>query len=391
MKIVLIITDYGAFNNFLAELSSVIAQDKKYTLHVICSKKKVINIKDKALLGKQNIRFHFIDIPRTITLVGQLKAASKIRFLIKSIKPDLIHSHFTTATFSTILFRTGKYPYWSTIHGLGMNSSKGISKLFFSIVEIICFIRLDRIFVVNNQDYNLVKKLFRKKLTKYKCLGFGCDIEKFNPDNFTEFIKKELKRKIGVKEGIIVIAFTGRYVHFKGFNLVIESFKILTEQYPDKFKLILMGGFDSIHKTGLDESGEKFFNNSDDIINLGFTNDVDKYLSITDIFLFPSKKEGLPTCILESLAMGVPVVTFNTRGNNDVIKNNYNGILIQPDEEVNNEVENITNSLKQLAFNVHDRTGFGKNARKDVLKYDRNNFINEHLLYYSELKKNHNN
>ncbi len=391
MKIVLIISDYGAFNNFLAELASVIAQDHKYALHVICSKKKVINIKDKKLLGTQNIRFYFIDIPRTITLVGQLKAASKIRFLIKSIKPDLIHSHFTTATFSTILFRTGKYPYWSTIHGLGMNSSKGISKLFFSIVEIICFIRLDRIFVVNNQDYNLVKKLFRKKLTKYKCLGFGCDIEKFNPDNFTEFIKKELKRKIGVKEGIIVIAFTGRYVHFKGFNLVIESFKILTEQYPDKFKLILMGGFDSIHKTGLDESGEKFFNNSDDIINLGFTNDVDKYLSITDIFLFPSKKEGLPTCILESLAMGVPVVTFNTRGNNDVIKNNYNGILIQPDEEVNNEVENITNSLKQLAFNVHDRTGFGKNARKDVLKYDRNNFINEQLLYYSELKKNHNN
>src|SRR4051812_37744864 len=129
MRLVLIISDFGAFNNFLAELASTIAQDKQYTLHIICSKNKVINIRDKELFGKQNIIFHFIDIPRTISLIGQLKAASKIRFLIKAIKPDLIHSHFTTATFPTILFRIRKYPYWSTIHGLGMNSSKGFKKI----------------------------------------------------------------------------------------------------------------------------------------------------------------------------------------------------------------------------------------------------------------------
>src|SRR5450432_3733192 len=103
MKLVLIITDFGAFNNFLAELSAKIAQDNRYALHIICSKNKVINIKDKEIFENQNIDFHFIDIPRTITLSGQLKAAIKIRSLIKTIKPDLIHSHFTTATFPTIL------------------------------------------------------------------------------------------------------------------------------------------------------------------------------------------------------------------------------------------------------------------------------------------------
>lgn len=387
MTLVFIITDFGAFNNFLSELSSIIAQNSKYTLHIICSRNKVINIKDKDLVGKQNIRFHFVDIPRTITITGQLKAARKIRLLIKSIKPDLVHAHFTTATFPTILFRTRNSLYWSTIHGLGMNSSKGINKIFFTIVETICFIRVNRIFVLNNEDYKLLKKFFNKKLTKYKCLGVGCDINKFNPFNFEEATKAVLKKKLKIPDGVCVIAFTGRYVHFKGFNLVIESFRMLSSRHPGKFKLILMGGLDPIHKTGLDQSGEIFFTTSPDIINIGFTSDVELYLSITDIFLFPSKKEGLPTCILEALAMGVPVVTFNARGNNDVISNNYNGILIEAREKASDEISNIKESLEELAFNAEKRNFFRKNAIKDIRAYSRDNFINEHLVYYSSFNK----
>jgi len=390
MKLVLIITDYGAFNNFLTELSSAIAQDSRHSLYIICSKSKVINIDDKEIFEKQNINFHFIDIPRTTTLIGQLSAAGKIRSLIKEIKPDLVHAHFTTGTFPTILFRTMSCPYWSTIHGLGMNSSKGLKKLVFTIVETICFIRLNRVFVVNSQDFNLVNKVFSKKVSKYNCFGFGCDIEKFNAFNFSDSSKAEMRKKLGIKDGVIVIAFTGRYVDFKGFNLVIKSFKILNEKYPGEYKLILMGGYDPIHKTGLDQIGERFFSTSKDVINIGFTSDVDKYLSITDIFLFPSKKEGLPTCILESLAMGIPVVTFNARGNNDIIKNNYNGVLVEPNdqEHLDKDVENIVISLRQLALSAEDRNAFSKNALKDRLKYSRKNFIDEHLRYYSEIAEN---
>jgi len=389
MKLVLIITDYGAFNNFLTELSSVIAQDNRNSLYIICSKSKVINIDDKQIFEKQNISFHFIDIPRTTTLIGQLNAAGKIRSLIKEIKPDLVHAHFTTGTFPTILFRTMSCPYWSTIHGLGMNSSKGLKKIVFTIVETICFIRLNRVFVVNSQDFDLVNKLFSKKVSKYNCFGFGCDIEKFNASNFPDASKVELRTRLGIKEGVIVIAFTGRYVNFKGFNLVIKSFKILNEIYPGEYKLILMGGYDPIHKTGLDQIGERFFSTSKDVINIGFTSDVDKYLSITDIFLFPSKKEGLPTCILEALSMGVPVVTFNARGNNDIIKNNYNGVLVEPNdnEDFDKDVDNIVNSLRRLALNADGRKVFSENALKDRLKYSRKNFIDEHLQYYAEMVK----
>jgi glycosyltransferase involved in cell wall biosynthesis len=369
-------------------LSSVIAQDEQHTVHIICSKSKIIDIDDKELSKEQNINFHYVDIPRTTNLVGEIKAASKIRSLVSAIKPDLIHSHFTTGTFPAVLFRKKGYTYWSTIHGLGMNSSRGLRKWIFALVETICFIRVDKIFVVNDQDYNLVNRHFSGKVLKYDCFGFGCDIEKFNPASFPASKKTELKIALGIKEGVTVIAFTGRYVHFKGFHLVIESFRKLAEQFPGQFKLILMGGFDPIHKPGLDKGGEVFFNTNKDIINLGFTSDVYKYLSITDIFLFPSKKEGLPTCILESLAMGVPAITFNVRGNNDIVKDNYNGILLDPQEEHGAEIDLITTALKELAFNTVKRNEFSNNALNDRLKYSRNNFINEHLKYYSSLNGN---
>lgn len=388
MTLLLIITDYGSFNNFLAELAAAITLNKNYKLYIICSKSKVINITDKVLFDKDKIKFEFIDIPRSTTLIGQLSASTKIRAAINRIKPDLIHVHFTTAAFPTVLFKKKIYPYWSTFHGLGMNSSSGMKKLIFIIIESFCFIRLDRIFVVNNDDYKLVCKYNSNKVKKYNCLGFGCDIEKFNALNFTDIQKANLKKSLNIGEDVVVIAFTGRYVHFKGFNLVIKSFNILIKKFPGKFKLILMGGTDPIHKTGLDKEEEMFFKTSTDIANVGFTSEVDKYLSITDIFLFPSKKEGLPTCILESLAMGVPIVTFDARGNNDIIKNNYNGILIQPTTNLQTDVENITRSVKELADNDPLKNELAKNALNDRKNYSRSKFINEHLEYYEQFQKN---
>ena len=392
MVLMLIISDYGGFNNFLTELSSSIAGNTNNSLHVVCSNLKVIDIPDKNVVNKENIHFHFINIPRTITIIGQIKAAKKIRSIIKKVKPDLVHSHFTTSTFPTILFRKKAFSYWSTIHGVGMNSTYGLRKMIFTIVETIIFMRLDKIFVLNTQDYTLLRKKFLNKVTKYRCFGMGCDIDKFNVNKYSLEKRNELKTELNIGSNQVVIAFTGRYVKFKGFDIVIKIFERLNQKHPNKYKLILMGGFDPIHQTGLDNNEIQFFNNNPNILNIGFTIDVDKYLSITDIFLFPSKKEGLPTCILEALAMGVNVVTFDSRGNNDIIKHQYNGILIKPSRSLEKDVTNMIVGIEALTENTNTGILLTANALRDRDQYSRQRFIDEHLKYYSdfmELQTNH--
>jgi glycosyltransferase involved in cell wall biosynthesis len=186
-------------------------------------------------------------------------------------------------------------------------------------------------------------------------------------------------------DGKFVITYTGRFVEFKGFDIVYHSFMKLVNEFPDKFVLLLIGGKDPIHLTGLTETEENDLNINPNIVNIGFSSDVNKYLSISDVFLFPSRKEGLPVCIVESLSMGVPVVTLEERGNSDVITNDFNGYLVKYYSKPN-AINAIAEKLKYLANNLDTLNQFSFNCLKNRTIYSRSFFVEEQLKLIHDLK-----
>ena len=62
---------------------------------------------------------------------------------------------------------------------------------------------------------------------------------------------------------------------------------------------------------------------------LGYRKDVIEILKISDFFIFPSKREGLPVSILEAMACDLPVIASNVRGNRDLIDKEN---LFEPDD-----------------------------------------------------------
>jgi glycosyltransferase involved in cell wall biosynthesis len=381
MKILIIITDYGSFNNFLAELATEVS--KKYQVHIVCSHDNVINIKDKFIYNKFDILFHKIDIPRSISLKKQITAALEIRKLIKFVKPDVVHAHFTTGILPSILLKVKGIPYLGTFHGLGLNASSGFRRLIFLIVEFFCFLRLDEIYLMNKKDFTLVKTFFSNKTKKYNSFGVGCDLDKFNRSNFLKDENFRLKQDLGIQNKF-VITYTGRFVEFKGFDLVYNVFKLLDGKYPNEITLLLIGGRDPIHKTGLNDKDLFELENNKSIINVGYTSTVEKYLAITDVFLFPSKKEGLPVCIMESLAMGVPVISLNERGNSDLIINGFNGFLIESVSK-NEDVNLLVNKLEYLIVDRKFLDVLSLNCKIEREKYSRGLFVDEHIKIYSSL------
>lgn len=381
-KILFIITDLGSFNNFLSELALKVVKTTNIDLHVICSNSKVININDKFDFSSLNITFHYVDIPRTINLFKLMSAALDIRAIISKIKPAIVDCHFTTGIFPTILFKVKHIEYWGTFHGLGMNSSVGLKKVIFSIVEWYSIRRLNAVFLVNEKDYVLVKSLRTNNIHKYKSYGFGCPLEKYNILNYTTKNLIDLKDKLDIG-GEFVITYIGRYVEFKGFDLVVQSFTKLSTPFPSDYKLILLGGHDPIHPTGLSKMEEGLLQNRNDIIDIGFTNDIPDYLAISDILLFPSKKEGLPTCVIESLAMGVPAIVSDSRGSNDLIKDFENGLLISSShEDKSSEVDEIVNKIELLYKNRSLLKQMSNNCLQDRAKLSREIFIEDHIKMY---------
>lgn len=382
-KLLFIITDYGAFNIFLSELCSYLLSQEYYDIYLICSNKKVINTIDKFNFSSQ-INIHFVEIPRTLNLLQLVFSAWAIRKKIIEISPDLIHSHFTTGIFTSVLFLPRNVKIWGTFHGLGFVQTWGFKKLLFFILEFFCFVKLNKIIVINKIDFESVPFLFKHKLILSESLGLGCDLNKFSKENIVDL---DIRNVHEIKEHF-VLAYTGRFVHFKGFHLLIRTFFILEEKFGNKFKLLLMGGEDSSHTTGLSKIEYDNYSNNKNIINLGFVSDVQNYLSVADLFVFLSKKEGVPISITEALAMQVPVLALDSRGSNDLIVNGQNGFLISEKLSDTEIIQSCFSIISSVFLDKRLLDPLRLNISKDRDKLSRNNFIVENSnLYNNELVK----
>lgn len=376
--IIFVITDYGSFNNFLAEIAIELSR-KNYKIHIFTGKEKVIKVEDKYNYDEYGICFHFFKFPRSFNLFNHFKVSTEIQRSIKEINPDIVSIHFTTGIFTTIL--NGKLPYRTigTFHGLGYPTIENfIKKQIFKVVEIFSTSRLDQVWVLNKSDQNLLNTMF-DNIFLLPTNGLGCDLTKFNPENYRSS-KGSLREQYNIKESDIVISFTGRYVNFKGYDIVIKTFRYLENNFKN-IKLVTMGGPDSIHPTGLNREEEEYLTNNPNIIDVGFTDNVQEFLAFTNIFFFPSKKEGVPVCIVEALAMVIPVITFDARGCNDLVQDNVTGILMPLDAQPQDFAEKISELLKDETILSEFRRNIV--AIRDQLS--RKHFLEHQLNYFESL------
>ena len=118
----------------------------------------------------------------------------------------------------------------------------------------------------------------------------------------------------------------------------------------------------------------------DSIITVGFQNDIRDFLSITDLFVLPSYREGLPNSLIEAGSFGIPLLATNINGCNEIIDDGITGILVEKksakklEEAIDKLLEDkeLYNSIK---LKVRDRI---------IEKYEQKYFWNE---LKNEIKK----
>ncbi|MBE0497504.1 MAG: glycosyltransferase family 4 protein [Campylobacterales bacterium] len=109
----------------------------------------------------------------------------------------------------------------------------------------------------------------------------------------------------------------------KGQCYLIEAFKDLGQKYPALHLLFLGKGKDeALYK--------KMTQGAQNVSFEGFVDNVGDYLSVMDLFVFPSLHEGLGSILLDAMNAGVPIVASNAGGIPDIITHKKNGILVEP-------------------------------------------------------------
>jgi glycosyltransferase involved in cell wall biosynthesis len=88
-----------------------------------------------------------------------------------------------------------------------------------------------------------------------------------------------------------------------------------------------------------------------------------KFYQTSDIFVLPSLWEGMPLVVLEAMSCGLPIISTKISGIEDLVINNFNGILVEP-----GNVKALSNAILQLLGDENLVRNMGKNSRKRVEK-----------------------
>lgn len=322
--------------------------------------------------------------------LNPLKEITTIKSIYKLIKPlnlDILHS-FTVKPniYGSIAGNLAKVKVIiNSVTGLGSffiqqtPKAKAVRKLIINLYKI-GFKKADGVIFQNSDDLNMFLNL--KLLPKQKAhliRGSGLDTNYYSLENLDKNEIDTLKNELQIDKKIIVMM-VARAIWDKGIREYYESAKVITQKY-NNVQFILIGGIDKGNPTSVDEN---FLKNSN-VIWLGERKDVRNLLSLCDIFVLPSYREGFPRTVMEACSLSKPIVTTDTVGCKEAVVDGYNGFLCRVKDS-----HDLSLKIERLIVDKDLRAKMGENSRiKAKMEFDVKKVIESYLsLYQNLMQKN---
>jgi glycosyltransferase involved in cell wall biosynthesis len=311
-----------------------------------------------------------IPLTRKITILKDLKATYNLYKLIRKEKPDIVHTHTPKAGIIGMLSSYfARVPIrLHTVAGLPLMEATGFKRIVLNLVEKLTYKCSTKVYP---NSYGLKKIILNHRFTsenKLKVIGKGSsngiDTSYFNPELFSIEENAVLKTNLGIKKTLVFI-FVGRIVSDKGINELVEAFDKIC-LVKENIKLLLVGPFED-ELDPLQKRTKLLINNNENIISVGYQNDVRPYFSISNCLVFPSYREGFPNVVMQAGAMKLPSIVSDINGCNEIIENNINGFIIKL-----KSVDAIYDAMIKI---TSDKSLFNKlrlNSRDSIkIKYER--------------------
>jgi glycosyltransferase involved in cell wall biosynthesis len=249
------------------------------------------------------------------------------RFLVK-YKPDVIIAHANRALALAAKAVKGKVPIVAVAHNYNIKH----------------YTKADAVFVISKDLFSKVEKL-------------GIEVEKIF--YIPNMIAVDVKTKTTLRR-LPVIGAIGRFVAKKGFDVYLQALRILQNK-GIKFKAILAG-------RGQEEQNLKDLATklrlTKNISFVGWVEDKNSFYNNIDIFCLPSLHEPFGIVLLEAFTHKVPIVSTDSEGPSEIIKQDYNGLLVEK-----NNPEALAEGIVKLLEDKTLRSKLAKNGYSTVVSY----------------------
>jgi len=301
-------------------------------------------------------------IPNKKSILNRVRYYIKFIKFIKSKRFDLVHNHSSATYWGMALcaklagvkcvytfhnvFPTSWYSRWYHIW-LRWSAKKLFNCTFHTIS--------------NSVYHNECSTFFNNTTLINNWYGSN----RFYPANDVE--KKAIRKEMDIDENALVLISVGGCSHIKRHSDIIKALPLIIEKYSNTIYLHLGEGDVLCEEEEL--AMELGVNKN--IRFLGNQNNVRHFLIASDIYLMPSKFEGIPLTTIESMACKIPAILYNVPGLRDFNKESETAILIEEDVNVLAKQVILLHSDKskqhQIIMNATQNVNMLYNIKKNAL------------------------
>ncbi|MEK9740836.1 MAG: N-acetyl-alpha-D-glucosaminyl L-malate synthase BshA [Flavobacteriaceae bacterium] len=291
-------------------------------------------------LQHSHIHFHEVNVPDYPLFKYQpyeLALSSRLLNVIKSFEIDVLHVHYAIphayAAYMAKKMLNDEgidIPIVTTLHGTDITLVG--SHPFYKPAVTFSINHSDRVTAVSESLKEDTLRLFDIK-KKIEVIPNFIDTTRINSK------QKPCKRSLLASKEEKILTHISNFRPLKRIMDVISIFELVSPFVKSKLMMVGEGpekaaAFEYVESKGL----------IDQVLFLGNSNEIDKILCYSDIFLLPSEKESFGLSALEAMAHGVPVISSNAGGISEVNKDGYSGFL-SPIGDVDQMAKNVLSLL----------------------------------------------
>tara|TARA_B110000977_G_scaffold55508_1_gene75655 strand:+ start:276 stop:1412 length:1137 start_codon:yes stop_codon:yes gene_type:complete len=361
---------FGGSGVVATELGIALSK-KGHTIHFITYHQPV----RLEMLNTSNIHFHEVEIPDYPLFKYQpyeLALSSRLVDVVKAHAIDVLHVHYAIPhayagyMAKKMLADEGfQIPIVTTLHGTDITLVG--SHPFYRPAVTFSINHSDRVTAVSESLKQDTLRLF-DITTKIDVITNFIDIKKI------EAKETPCKRDLLASKSDKIITHISNFRPLKRIQDVIKIFEKISSKVPSKLLMVGEGpekqkAVDYVKEKGLTES----------VSFLGNSNEIDKILCYSDLFLLPSEKESFGLSALEAMANKVPVISSNAGGIPEVNKDNFSGYL----SDVGDLDGMAKNALLLLQDDIKLKR-FKEQAREQAILFDIDAIISQYEAVYIE-------
>lgn len=313
---------------------------------------------------ERGCKFHHISFSRSPLSPDNIKAYGQLKKIIANGNYDIVHCHTPNASVITRLVcrkyrKKNGLKVFYTAHGFHFyKGAPLLNWLVFYPVEKFCSRFTDKLITINQEDYARARAKFHAGEVCY-VPGVGIDLSRFEN---VQVDRNAKRREIDVPEDAILLLSVGELNENKNHQIIVRALAKLND--PNVHYAIAGVGEKREYLLSL----AKELGVSNQVHLLGYRNDIPEINYASDVFCFPSLREGLGLAAIEAMASGLPLVTSNVHGINDYSADGITGYRCTP-----TDADAFVYGISRLVNDLKLREKMGQNNAQLAKKYEVSN------------------